>query len=211
MNLLDIAMLAAGVVGLFALAGALRAFRRFHLQRGLVLLAGGLIILLTAGSVELLSAGMKGYAALTREELAATVHIRPLGNQQFQARIVRPPAGDTVFALAGDEFYIDARIVKWHPLLNLVGLHTAYRLDRVSGRYLDIEDEQNRVRTIYSLDGSMKPWDLFRLRMRYGILAPLVDARYGSATFMPVGDRVVLQVLVTTDGLILRSVEASQK
>lgn len=163
------------------------------------------LLTMTVLMLLLVIAGTKGYAALTREELAATVYVTPLGNQQFRAKIVQPDGRDTVFAVAGDELYIDARVLKWKPFANLLGLHTAYRLDRVSGRYIDLKDEAAKVRTLYSLAGPMEPWDIFLLRTRFNFLAPLVDAYYGSATFVPVNTMRALRVLVSTTGLLIRS------
>jgi hypothetical protein len=163
-----------------------------------------LVAILSALLVLLVSAGTKGYKALVREELVDTAYITPLGSQQFRARIVRPAATDTAFAIAGDELYVDARILKWKPIVNVLGLHTAYCLDRVSGRYSDTRDEQTKVRTLYSLNGAMMPWDLFFLRVRYGFLSPILDAQYGSAAFVPVNNVKVVRILVTTSGLIAR-------
>ena len=75
------------------------------------------------------------------------------------------------FALAGDEIYIDAHILKWQPIANMVGLHTAYELDRIAGRYHALKDEQALPRTVHAL-GAPKPIDLFSLRRRYVMLAP---------------------------------------
>jgi hypothetical protein len=163
-----------------------------------------LVCLLSSILVVLVSAGTAGYRALVHEETAATVQVEPLGNQQFRVKIVRPGAIDTAFTLAGDELYMDARILKWKPIVNMLGLHTGYCLDRVAGRYVDIRDERTKVRTVYSLGGAMRPWDLFRLRARYSFLAPILDAQYGSAAFVPVRDARVVKIMVTTSGLIAR-------
>ncbi|HEV8243291.1 MAG TPA: hypothetical protein VGQ07_04815, partial [Nitrospirales bacterium] len=97
----------------------------------------------------------------------------------------------------------DAHILKWKPLANVLGLHTAYELDRVAGRYHAIEQEQSAVRTVYAL-GQNKPVDLFGLRRRYAFLTILVDAEYGSATFAPVTQPAELELRVSTTGLLMR-------
>jgi hypothetical protein len=181
-----------------------RSWRHRRIMGGLSYLLLSLVMALSALLALVISAGSIGYKALVREDLAATVYIMPLGVQQFQARIVCPDTRDTAFAIAGDELYVDARILKWKPLVNVLGLHTAYCLDRVAGRYVDINDERTKVRTLYSLHGWMKPWDLFFLRTRYSFLAPILDAYYGSAAFVPVRDVKVIKILVTTSGLITR-------
>jgi hypothetical protein len=195
-------LLLAGIVfGLFVR----QAWKTRRFMGCLTFLLLSLVAMLSALLVLLVSVGTKGYKALVREELAATAYITPLGNQQFRARIVRPHAPDTAFAIAGDELYMDARILKWKPIVNVLGLHTAYCLDRVSGRYSDMRDEGTKVRTLYSLNGGTMPWDLFFLRVRYGFLSPILDAHYGSAAFVPVNDVKVVRILVTGSGLIARS------
>jgi len=196
------ALLLAGIV--FGLL-VRRAWKNRRFMGCLTFLLLSIIAMLSALLVLLVSAGTKGYKALVREELAATAYITPLGNQQFRAKIVRPHAPDTAFAIAGDELYMDARILKWKPIVTVLGLHTAYCLDRVSGRYSDTRDERTKVRTLYSLNNGMRHWDLFFLRVRYGFLSPILDAQYGSAAFVPANDVKVVRILVTGSGLIARS------
>ena len=107
------------------------------------------------------------------------------------------------FQLAGDEIYVDAHILKWKPWANLFGLHTAYALDRLAGRYQAIEDERGKPHTVYTLGGT-RAVDLFSLRRRFAWLEPVVDAEYGSAAFFPTRDRVSLELRVSTSGLLFR-------
>jgi hypothetical protein len=92
----------------------------------------------------------------------------------------------------------------------VLGLHTAYELDRVTGRYRDINQERSAERTVYSLVEE-KPVDLFGLRRRYTFLAPLLDAEYGSGTFVPVTKPAEFEVRVSTTGLLIRDVNDNQK
>jgi hypothetical protein len=107
------------------------------------------------------------------------------------------------FELQGDEVYVDAHILKWKHYANLAGLHTMWDLDRVSGRYRDVEQEKTAPRTVYSL-GAKPSVDLFALRHRFAALAPLLDAEYGSATFVPAAGPAQLNLFVSTSGLLLR-------
>ena len=49
------------------------------------------------------------------------------------------------------------------------------------------------------------------LRSRYTFLAPLVDAEYGSATFVPVTHPAELELRVSTTGLLVRPVGESPR
>lgn len=153
-----------------------------------------------------ISIAVQGYQALTREELAAIVHVEPIGEQRFMARFSMPDGREKVFSLAGDQLYIDAHILKWKPLANIFGLHTTYELDRVAGRYASLNDQTTKVQTVYSLSQD-KPLDMSDLRRRFAIFNFLLDAEYGSATFINSNSREELRVMVSTTGLLIRKID----
>jgi hypothetical protein len=105
---------------------------------------------------------------------------------------------------------MDAHVIKWKPIASVLGLHTAYQLDRIAGRYRSIEHERNSVRTVHSL-ASDSLVDLFELRRRYAFLEPLFDAEYGSATFVAVNRPAELEVRVSTTGLLIREADPNKK
>jgi hypothetical protein len=165
---------------------------------GLLLISLGVL----SGGV---AVGIRGYRALTREDVAARVTVRPLGPQRFAATFRVPDRAPMTFELAGDQIYVDAHILKWTPMANMIGLHTAYELDRVTGRYDDIAQEKSAERTIFPL-GEERVVNLFGLRRRYTALAPLLDAEYGSGTFVPVNRAATFEVRISTTGLLIREV-----
>lgn len=170
----------------------------------------GLLLISFGGLAGMIAFGIQGYQTLTREEIAARITVSPVAPQRFAATFRYPDGRVANFMLAGDEIYVDAHILKWQPLANLIGLHTAYELDRVGGRYRDIEQERAAERTIHSLSQD-KPINLFGLRQRHTILAILLDAKYGSATFVPVVQPAELELRVSTTGLLMRDVTAASK
>lgn len=170
----------------------------------------GLLLLSLGGLVGMIAFGIQGYQTLTREEIAAHISVSPVAPQRFAATFRYPDGRIANFIIAGDEIYVDAHILKWQPLANLFGLHTAYELDRVAGRYRDIEQERTAERTIHSLSQD-KPVNLFGLRQRHTILAILFDAKYGSATFVPVIQPAELELRISTTGLLLREVISAPK
>lgn len=153
-----------------------------------------------------LGVSTQGYRALTSEEVAVTVTTVPTGPSSFQAFVEFADGRDTTFVVQGDQVMVDAHILKWRYFSNVLGLRTQYELDRLQGRYIDIEDERTRERTVHSLK-SDKPVDLFDLVQRYSYLALLVDAEYGSATYIDVREPARFQVLVSTTGLLVREID----
>ena len=200
---LFLAAFVLAILGTVLLLLALNAVVRLRfLSFGLRTFAG-LLLLAFGGLVGTLAVGVHGYRALTHEEVAARITVAPTGKQRFNATIRYPDGRVGTYAIAGDEIYVDAHILKWKPYANWIGLHTGYELDRVAGRYHGVKDEQTAERTVHALSRE-RMVDLYSLRRRYAFLAPLVDAEYGSATFVPVTKPAELELRVSTSGLLLR-------
>jgi len=196
---------AFGVLGILLIFSGLAALLRLRPMRFAFRTVFGLLLLSLGALSGGVGLGMRGYRALTREDVAARVEVRPIGRQRFEAIFRVPDRPDMTFELAGDQIYVDAHILKWTPMANVLGLHTAYELDRVAGRYDDITQERAAERTIFALSED-KPVDLFGLRRRFTQLAPLLDAEYGSGTFVPVKRKANFEVRISTTGLLIREV-----
>lgn len=192
-------------LGVVLLGFAVRAFRGRRWMGTAGRSGGGALFLALSALAATLGASTHGYRTLTQEELALTVTTVPTGPHAFQAHVSYPDGRDTTLAVRGDQLLVDAHILKWRYVGNLLGLHTQYELDRLTGRYVDIEDEREMERTVHSLK-SAKPVDLFELAQRYAFLAFLVDAEYGSATYIEVEEPARFEVRVSTTGLLVRPI-----
>jgi hypothetical protein len=198
-----VAALGGVLVGAVLVRSAGRAVRARRFVAALLRGLAGALCFALAALAGTITVGLRGYRALTFEEVAATVQLEPVAPQRFRATIRLPDNRIAMYELAGDAFYLDAHVLKWHPLVNLLGLPTAYELDRVAGRYNDVADERAKPHTVYALARPSRV-DLFFLARRR-LLGPLVDAVYGSATFNPATHPVTYEVRVATSGLLMRS------
>lgn len=194
-----------GVISLILLGTSIFAFRRRRWIGTLGSAGSGALFLALAGLAATLGVSTQGYQALTREELAATVTTVPTGPRSFQAYVELPDGREATLAVTGDQVLVDAHILKWHPLANVLGLHTQYELDRLTGRYVDLDDELGLPRTVHSLKTD-KPVDLFELARRYALLGLLVDTEYGSATYIEVDRPARFEIRVSTTGLLVREI-----
>jgi len=188
------------LVFLIALVHALTKFRIFSVIRNTVF---ALLFTSLTAVFTLLWLANHGYRSLLKEECAATITIEPAGKQRFVARVVLPDGETAEYICGGDQVYVDAHILKWHPWFNLIGVHTAYQLDRIGGRYITIDDEKNKPHTVHSIAKSSKV-DMFKIRMRWVALKPLLDAEYGSAAFIYADLPAVYKIMVSTSGLLVR-------
>jgi hypothetical protein len=151
----------------------------------------------------LVGLNLRTYQRLAFEQPAGELQFARTADREYNAVLSFPDGERRNFALRGDEWQVDARVLKWHAFANLVGFDTAYRLERIGGRYSEIKDEQNEPRTVYALTtpGSVDPWALVR---RYHGWIPWVDALYGSATFLPMADGALYEIKVSQSGVLAR-------
>ena len=197
----------AGVA--FMVTGLRRLFqRRFLKAAGLEF--SGLFFMLLASSSFLLASNLYTYQRLTYEQAVAEITFRQLGEQEYRTDIKSLDSGfQQVVDLKGDEWQLDSQVLTWIGMATLFGLDANYRLHRISGRYLDIDDEQNQPRSVYSL--LKKPallddekFDLWQFAHKYQDWLQWVDAAYGSAVYLPMTDGARYKVALSRTGMIAR-------
>jgi len=213
--MLTVALLLFIAFALALVLVAMGAWRERRRMRSLIAFLAAALFLTLGALCGTIAIGIRGYRALTHEVVAATIVTEPIGPQRFRATVTLADGSLHMFDLAGDGVYVDAHVLKWKPIGNLLGLHTVYELDRIAGRYRVLGDEQTRERTVYSL-AAEKPFDAFDLARRFWVLRPFVDAEYGSATFIAAtprgrgggggGGGGTYEVRVSTTGLLVRQV-----
>jgi hypothetical protein len=195
------------VIGLLLFLAGLIALVRLRPMRALTRLLAGALALALGALAGALAIGTQGYRAFTHEDLAARIDVKPTGPQRFLATFHYPDGRVAGYVLNGDAIYVDAHVLKWKPWANVLGLHTAYELSRVAGRYNDVDQERTAPRSVHAL-AEERPVDLFSLRRRYSWLAPVLDADYGSGTFVAVDANKTLELRVSITGLLLRPAPA---
>jgi hypothetical protein len=200
--LVKVAIIVFAVLGVILfLLGIQRVWRRRVLTGSLEGLVG-LLLLAIAALMVAISINLYTYDRLTHESTVAELRFQGIGPQHFLAYLTFKNNAK-ILDLRGDEWQVDARVLKWHGTAVLIGFDTLYRLDRLSGRYWDLSQERTGPRTVHSL--SEEPGlDLWMIVRRYARWIPWVDAVYGSATYMPMVDGAHYTVSVSSSGLLAR-------
>jgi len=191
------------LVGILCLFAAVRRIRRRRVFGGVLIGATALVLILLSVVAALIAVNLLTYQRLSFEQPAGELQLTRTGDREFNAVLTYPSGEHANFALRGDEWQIDARVLKWHAFANLVGFDSAYRLDRIGGRYTRLEDERSQPRSVYSLNQPQRI-DLWDLVHRYHSWVPWMDALYGSATFLPMADGALYEIKVSQSGLVAR-------
>ncbi len=156
---------------------------------------------------------LQTYRRLTHEQPVADVYLRQLAPRRYQLSLVLPGREkDDYFLLEGDQWQLDARVLKWKPWANLLGLDTHYRLDRLSSRQSDIERARKIPPSVFDLSPPRRGLDVWRLQQLLRERVRFVDTLFGQSVFMPMADGAHYRVTMGQGGLLVRAQnEAARK
>jgi len=180
-----------------------RHARRHRPIRATRSLAGGVISGALGSASILLTFSYYGYGRLVDEQTVSQIEFSRSAPGQYTARVMIDGEMDRLLDLSGDEWQMDARVVNWKPPATLLGLDPIYQLDRLSGRYSDINDEMSEERTVHALSDELR-LDIWRVARKFPALMPGIDAYYGTATYLPMADGARFEVRLTRTALIAR-------
>lgn len=200
--LLVIGLLAA--IGLWLLVTGLINLFRGRLLRGPLRGAFGAALGAIAIALAAIAMNLHTYQRLNYERPVARLEFQQVGPRQYQALLVTAGGEEKTFGVYGDEWQLDARVLKWKGAGALLGLDPRYRLERFSGRYTSTRDEQRATRSVYGLHEGDEGLDVWMLSQEYGSWLPFVDSVYGSAAYMPMRNDAHYSVVITEDGLVAR-------
>ena len=179
-------------------------------RRGRFLSAGGsgiscVACAAVAGIALLLAFSYYSYGRLTSEKVISSVQFKQTANDEYEARLMVRGERDRLFRLRGNEWQLDARLINWKPPATILGLDPVYRLERLSGRFSEIDRERTETRTVHALSPESYV-DIWAVARRFPLLTPGVDAHYGSATYVPMSDGARFDVSLSRDAVIARPV-----
>lgn len=146
-----------------------------------------------------MAVNVAGYQSLEGMQTVATVSTQRQGKQLWSVTLEPRNGTPIVETLRGDQWQVDARIIRFSGLLRWIGIAPGYRLERLGGRYTALEQERAVPRSTVGLSSQVWP-DLWELDRTFNL--PLVEAVYGNATFMPMRDGAVFEVRLSASGLV---------
>lgn len=145
----------------------LRSFKNFigiftgHRNMGLVpSIVSFLVSLVSVGGILLFLLCFyftRSYHPLPQHDVVALIECKTFqqGATTFElafTSVLNRKENDTrVFRIAGDQWLLEGKILKWSRWLNLLGVPTMYKLTQIRGRYLNIKDELSKGSSVHIL------------------------------------------------------------
>jgi hypothetical protein len=142
------------------------------------------------------------YKQLLSEVPIATISMYELEPQNFDVTLNSTTGEEWRYEIQGDQWQLDARLLTWVGPIAAMGKKPLYRLDRISGRYLSLEQARASTQSIYGIEQSsvIDVWSVLQS------IPSWIDTNYGSAVFMPMENGAVYSVHLTAKGMNVRPV-----
>ena len=173
----------------------------FKWMRGI----SGILLVLVAIVILWVASLVQTYLNLTGDIKVAQVHASPVANQQHMMSVELTlydesgkQTSDQTYFVTGDRWMLQGDIIKFPNWVNLLGLHSGYKLTRLEGQYDDPNDESNLKHTVVTLNGGEDGF--FKTVYKQAWSSPFVEAAYGNAVIVP-ADSHNYTVLVSQTGL----------
>jgi len=159
----------------------------------------GLLFFLLALVLGGLALVLHDYLHIADDIAVARLSMKQLGPQHFQVLFVPATGNGRTVDLHGDQWDVDARVIRWKLPAQLAGFPPLYQLERIGGRYRDIVQERAAPRSVQALNDTAL-FDVWALKHRYPRWLPFVDADYGSGAFLPMVDGGRFDLFLNTRG-----------
>jgi hypothetical protein len=163
----------------------------------------GLAFLALALLVGVVAYDLRSYDAQVQDKPLVALSFAADGPQRYRVSLLEGGEEREV-TLEGDLWQLDARLLGWKGLAALIGLEPGYRLEKLSGRFLAIEQQQSARHAQVQLAQSPYGIDLWRwLRLGQRDLF-LFDPQAARVTYLPIADGAAFTVSLSPTGLLAR-------
>lgn len=163
--------------------------------------AGFLLVGIAAYS-SLLAASLFHYQAAPVDKPLATISFAADGNQKWRVMVAEANGDRRDYVLLGDIWQLDVRLLHYSGLGSLLGGGTSFELERLSGRYLSVEDEAAKDHTDFQmLSEPLFGFDLWQCATDHGSL--IVTPTRSNVALVPAADGAIFEVRLGNTGLEL--------
>lgn len=200
---------ATGLLALLAVLVAARILFGGNWLLGWLRGTCGLAFLGLAALIGLVAYDLLSYAPLPEGKPLVTLSFKAEG-PRYRVNLLEGGRERSV-TLEGDLWQLDARLLQWKGLAALIGLQPGYRLEKLTGRFLSIEQQNlaqyGRVELAHSRYGV----DLWRwLRVSQHDLL-MFDPQARRVNYLPIADEAVYTVSLTPTGLLAQPMNQAAK
>ena len=156
-------------------------------------------VILAGLYVLVIAVNLTSYQSLVGMQTVASISTQRQAEQIWEVSLESQDGLSVVRTLQGDQWQIDARIIRFSGPFRWLDIAPGYRLEQLRGRYTSLEQERSAPGTAIGLSEGVWP-DLWQWDRQFNL--PFVEAVGGNMTFMPMRAGAVFEVKLSSSGLV---------
>jgi hypothetical protein len=162
----------------------------------------GLLFVALAAVIVILALDLGTYSAVPGDKQLVTVGFEADGPQRYRVTLQQGRLQRTV-SLDGDLWQLDVRLFQWKGLAALIGLEPGYRLEKITGRYLSLEQQRQSLSSRAVLSGSNYGIDLWRWLRMSDTDFSLFDPQSRRVNYLPMAEGAQFAITLAPTGLLV--------
>ena len=113
--------------------------------------------------------------------------------------------------IEGQQWQLTARAFAWPPLLSFIGLRSGYRLEAISGRFIELQLDKLVGQKQPETFSASRLFDTWRFLNNYPAVLPFVSAHLAALGFIPIADGAIYEVVPAGQNLSVNPVNDAAK
>ncbi len=198
----NVAQIVLWITVLLLLAGRVRVLLKGNWFLAWLKGCAGLFLVCLAVMLASMAGDMRSYRPLLADQTIAKIRFTEFKPQIYIATVSIPGETENAFELRGDQWQLDTRIIAWRGMLASMDMQPLYRLGRLSGRYMTLEQERNSARYVHDLGASEFGIDTWKFLQGMHSKLPWIRPQYGSAVYMPMAHEASYEIVLAGSSLI---------
>ncbi len=170
----------------------------------------GIFLLLVTVVLGFSAKDIFSYKAVENNHSVVTLSFRKKEGNNYHVELQE---ADKYYAsdIEGQQWQLNMRMFKWTPLFSAVGFRPGYRLEDISGRFIELQldkmVEKPELKKM-NVSGFLDVWDFLN---QYPSAFPSVEAYVGSPGFIPVADGAIYDVILSGQNLTINPLNEAAK
>ncbi len=200
------------ILAVIALAIAFKLLSNKKWIAGFLRGSAGILVLLVVAIAAFTGKDLYSYkSASSDNNLVVTVSFRKKDANDYIAEMQDTSGGFSSREVQGQQWQLSARLFAWPPLIAYVGLRTGYKLDSISGRFIELQLDQLVERKQPDSLNTAGFFDTWQFLNAHPAAMPLVSAHMATTGYVPMADGAIYEVVSTGQNLTVNAVNGAAK
>lgn len=172
----------------------------------------GVFLLVAAGIAGLAGKDVYSYKSASSDtNVIVTVSFRKKEANNYIAEMQEPSGAFNSREVEGQQWQLTARMFAWPPLMAYVGLRSGYRLETISGRFIELQLDKLVAQKAPEVLNSSSLFDTWSFLNNHPAVLPFVSAHLATLGFIPIADGAIYEVVPAGQNLTVNPVNDAAK